>query len=121
VKITTEIHDNWLGVIKLDGELDAYTSDQFREGIETCLASSIKFLLVDLTALQYIDSVGLGIMMGTAKRAGEQGGEIAVICDKPNLQRVFDISGTTELLNVRRTMDEALAILTKRRQEDSDK
>lgn len=116
VKMTTKIRDDWLGVVTLDGELDAYTGEEFREVMETLMAGGAPFLLVDLMALEYIDSVGLGILMGGAKRARQQDGEIAVVCERANLRRVFDISGTAELLNVRDSYDEALAVLTAKRQ-----
>ncbi len=116
VKMTAEVQDEWLGVVKLTGELDAYSGAEFREVIETLMAGATAFLLVDLMALEYIDSVGLGILMGGAKRARQQGGEIAVVCERANLRRVFDISGTAELLNVRDSYDEALAVLAAKRQ-----
>ena len=94
----------WLG---LAGELDAYTGPQFREDLAQAIEEGARWLVVDLSALQHIDSVGIGILIGAAKRAGEKHGQLAVVCPRPNLARVFDISGTKELLNVVGSLEEA--------------
>jgi anti-sigma B factor antagonist len=120
VRISAGVHDDWLGVIKLNGELDAYTGNEFREVMNTLMANGAAYLLVDLTALEYLDSVGLGIMIGGAKHTGQYGGDIAVACAKESLRRIFDVSGTSALLNVRQTVDEAMGLLALKRSQASD-
>ena len=89
------------------GELDAYTAPQVREQLVETLAGDARWVLVDLRKTEFIDSLFLSILVGAGKRAGEKGGDIAVVCDREHLLRVFAVSGTKELLNVVETPDEA--------------
>ncbi len=111
MSIHTRLVDDWLVVVKLRGELDAYLAPEVRERVEEVLGSGASWLLMDLTEVEYIDSVGLGIIVGAAKRANERGGDLSVACSRVNVLRVFEISGTKDLLNVLPTIAEARAVL----------
>jgi anti-sigma B factor antagonist len=91
----------------VDGELDAYTGPQLREQLGQALSEGVRWLFVDLSGVEYMDSVGLGILVGMAKRASEVAGGVAVIGPRPNVRRVFDVSGTQVLLNVVDDLPEA--------------
>ena len=65
--------------------------------------------------LDALDSVGLGILIGGSKRAGEKNGDMAVACARPNVRRVFEVSGTAELLNVVDDLAQAVEILATER------
>lgn len=104
--VDTQLLDDWLLVMRLSGEVDAYVAPRLREKVEEVLEGGALWLLLDLTDVEYIDSVGLGIMVGAAKRATARGGDLAIVCPRPNVLRVFEISGTKDLLNVVATMDE---------------
>lgn len=98
-------------VFAVQGELDAYTGPQLREDLGSALAEGKSRLYVDLSQVEYMDSVGLGILVGMAKRAGEAAGGLAVVNPRPNVRRVFDVSGTSELLNVVESLPAAQARL----------
>ena len=80
---------------------------ELRETVEKVLDGGARWLLIDLSEVEYLDSVGLGILIGAAQRAGERRGDIAVVCTRPNVLRVLEVSGTKELLNVVGTVEEA--------------
>lgn len=115
MKMDLELIDGWLQSVAVAGELDAYTAPRLLEAVAGALDAGHEWLLVDLGDVQYIDSVGLGILIGGAKRAAERNGDLSVACSRPNVRRVFDVSGTAELLNVVDTVDEAVAILSEAR------
>ena len=100
VKIQMSLLDDGGAVFTVEGELDAYTGPQLREALGEALAAGTRRLFVDLGAEEYMDSVGLGILVGMAKRAGENAGGLAVVAPRANVKRVFEVSGTSELLNV---------------------
>jgi anti-sigma B factor antagonist len=93
------------------GELDAYTGPQLREELSGAVDDGVRWLVLDMAQVEYIDSVGLGIIVGAAKRTIERAGNLAVVASRANVLRVFEISGTRELLNVVETMEEARARL----------
>ena len=91
----------------VEGELDAYTGPQLREDLGQAVTEGVRFLVLDMSAVQYIDSVGLGILVGAVKRTHEQQGGLAVIKPQANVLRVFEVSGTKDLLNVVGSLEEA--------------
>lgn len=91
----------------LEGELDDYTGPQVREELSQATQDGIRYLFVDLQGVQFLDSVGVGILVGAAKRAVEVEGDLAVLAPRANVLRVFEVSGTKELLNVVSSLEEA--------------
>lgn len=100
MRIRTERVDEQIAVCSASGELDAYTAPDLRDSLDEMLAEGDAWIVVDLTELTYLDSTGLGILVGTAKKCRQASGDLAVACARPNLLRIFQISGTQEILNV---------------------
>lgn len=109
--VKTQVLEDWYVLVQVSGELDAYMAPELREMVEQVLDGGARWLLLDLSEVEYLDSVGLGIMIGAAQRASERQGDVAVVCTRPNVLRVLEVSGTKELLNVVSTVEEARAKL----------
>ena len=92
------------------GELDAYTVGQFRESLGD-LATTGR-LLIDLSEVPFMDSAGLGALIGGIRRAREAGGEVAVACSRPTLTRLLHTTGFDRIVPVTETVDEAVAALS---------
>lgn len=92
--------DDRTALCRVSGELDAYTAPDLRDALDAQLAGGSRWIIADLKQLTYLDSTGLGILVGTAKKCRQAGGDLAVACDRRNLLRIFQISGTQEILNV---------------------
>ncbi len=95
-------------ICEAGGELDAYTAPDLRDALDGELGDGNAVLVVDLKDLTYLDSTGLGILVGTAKRCRQAGGDLAVACTRPNLLKIFQISGTHEILNVAPSVEAAV-------------
>ena len=91
------------------GELDAYTVGQFREALGE-LANRPR-LLIDLSSVPFMDSAGLGALIGGIRRAREAGGDVAVSCSRPTLIRLLHTTGFDRIVPVAETVDEAAAAL----------
>lgn len=113
---------DWLTVVAASGELDAYTGPELQEALADSLEEieEAPWLLVDLSEVQYLDSIGLGILVQTAKQSAERGGAMAIACATPVVLKVFDISGTREMLAVRGSPEEASELLAARREEGTN-
>lgn len=97
------------------GELDAYTVGQFREALAD-LASRPK-LLIDMSEVPFVDSAGLGALIGGIRRAREVGGDVAVCCNRPTLVRLLHTTGFDRIVTVTDTLQEAARSLTEDRQQ----
>jgi anti-sigma B factor antagonist len=91
------------------GELDAYTVSSFRDALGR-LASSPK-LLIDMSDVPFVDSAGLGALIGGIRRTREAGGEVAVCCNRPTLVRLLHTTGFDRIVTVAETVEEAAAAL----------
>lgn len=91
------------------GELDAFTVSQFRQALAD-LASS-KRLVIDMSGIPFVDSAGLGALIGGIRRTRELGGDVAVACDRPTLVRLLRTTGFDRIVSVTETVEEAMAAL----------
>jgi len=98
-------------VCRPKGELDAFTVSQFRESLAE-LASSAR-LVIDLSEVPFIDSAGLGALIGGIRRTREQGGDVSVACNRSTLIRLLRTTGFDRIVTVADTVEEAAAALVK--------
>jgi anti-sigma B factor antagonist len=92
------------------GELDAFTVSQFRQTLAELASSSL--LLIDLSGVPFVDSAGLGALIGGIRRVRELGGDVAVACPRPTLTRLLRTTGFDRIVTVTATLEEALSTLT---------
>ena len=111
LKIATDNTGEGVTVLTLEGELDAHSGPALRESIIESFAEGTSRLIVDMSAVPFIDSVGVGILVGAMKRAREIEGNLSVVCDRSNILRIFVFSVTRQLLNVVPSLDEAQRML----------
>jgi anti-sigma B factor antagonist len=91
------------------GELDAYTVGQFREVLSTF--SGVSRLVIDLSEVPFMDSAGLGALIGGIRRARENDGSVAVACTRPTLTRLLHTTGFDRIVPVAPSLEGALAAL----------
>lgn len=93
-------------VLRPEGELDAFTATPFRRAIAD-MATSAR-LVIDLSEVAFIDSAGLGALVGGIRRTRELGGQVSVSCNRPGLLRVLRNTGFDTFVTVADTLDEAV-------------
>lgn len=97
-------------IVEVDGELDLETSPAFREVIEDKLTQydSIKHLIIDLRKVNFIDSSGLGVILGRFKHLSQQGGRVSAIIVSEPIRRIFELSGLLKIIDIYPNRQEAL-------------
>ncbi|MGH9076318.1 MAG: STAS domain-containing protein [Acidimicrobiales bacterium] len=93
------------------GELDAFTVSQFRQALAE-MASSRR-LIIDMSEVPFVDSAGLGALIGGIRRTRELGGDVAVACDRPTLVRLLRTTGFDRIVAVAESVDDAVEALDK--------
>ena len=91
------------------GELDAYTVGTFREALAQL--ATVRRLLIDLSDVPFMDSSGLGALIGGIRRAREADGEVTVACSRPTLTRLLHTTGFDRIVAVAETVDAAESAL----------
>lgn len=110
LQIELDHTDDGLTICRPVGELDAFTVSQFRQSLAE-LASTARLLLIDMSAVPFVDSAGLGALIGGIRRARELGGDVAVACNRPTLTRLLRTTGFDRIVTVAETIDDAAAAL----------
>jgi len=108
LEIAVEKNDNYT-VCRPAGELDTYTVGQFREALAE-LAGADR-LLIDLSGVPFLDSAGLGALIGGVRRAREAGGEVAICCARPAVARLLSTTGFDRVARIAETEEEAATLL----------
>ena len=87
-------------VVRVTGEVDVYTAPMLRERIRELAAGGAVHLIADLGQVDFLDSTGLGVLVGGLKRLREDGGSLALVLETPRILRVFQITGLTKAFAV---------------------
>lgn len=83
------------------GEVDVSCADDLRDALDQCLDEGPASLEVDLSETSYIDSTGIGVLVGAAVRASEANTSFSVVSPQRNVARVLTLLGVDEKLGVR--------------------
>ena len=113
LSLDTQQVDTVTALITVTGELELANCATVREAVVGLLAQSVTRLAVDLSGLSFIDSSGVGVIIGALKRVRERNGAFALVCSNPSIMRVFEITGLTEVFSFYSTPEEALQALAK--------
>ena len=92
------------------GELDLSVADRFREILEENLAkNSVNHLVFNLSRVSFIDSSGLGVILGRYKKLAQQGGRVSLVGMRPPVRRVLVLSGLLTVMPEYVSEEEAVA------------
>ncbi|BBN98985.1 MULTISPECIES: anti-sigma F factor antagonist [Sporolactobacillus] len=98
--------------IRLEGELDHHTADELREKVNRVMDEQmVQHILLNLGNLTFMDSSGLGVILGRYKRISGLGGEMVVCSISPAVRRLFELSGMFKILRLETDEDYALHTL----------
>ena len=86
--------------IQIEGEVDVSCAQDLREELASALDDKPERVEVDLSAMPYIDSTGIGVLVGFAHRATDEGVDFALVAPQANVARVLSLLGVAEELNV---------------------
>ncbi|MFH1454219.1 MAG: STAS domain-containing protein [Armatimonadota bacterium] len=108
IKINTKELNGKHQLVEIDGEIDVYTSPKVKEAINELIEKGTYFLVVNLEGVRYIDSTGLGVLIGALKKVREHDGNISLVCTNPQIKKIFNITGLVKIFGISKSVDEAL-------------
>ncbi len=97
-----------VAIVAVRGELDISTSPVLRDRLVELGSSRTTKLVVDLEAVEFLDSTGLGVLVGGLKRMRSKDGDLVLVCTKPRILKVFEITALTRVFRIAASRDEAL-------------
>jgi anti-sigma B factor antagonist len=102
---TSRQHDVCL--VAVDGEVDVYTSPSLKQSLIAATEGGCTTVIVDMDNVSFIDSSGLGVLVGALRRSREASGELRLVVSRDNLVKIFRITGLDRVFPMYATLDEA--------------
>ncbi|MRG86471.1 anti-sigma F factor antagonist [Salinibacillus xinjiangensis] len=103
---------NQVLLVRLSGELDHHTSENLKKQWQDEIQKNeVKHVVVNLETLSFMDSSGLGVMLGRYKEIQELGGEMVVCSISPAVKRLFELSGLFKIVRLEENEEYALKSL----------
>lgn len=107
-KIDIEVSDqDQYKVLRPEGDLDVYTVGSLRDALGSIVETDSPKVVVDLDSVPFMDSSGLGALMGGVRRLREAGGDLAISCTREQHLKLFTITGFGEGVSIAPTVEEA--------------
>ena len=100
--------ENEILIFTIKGRLDAATASTAEETINQTMTENTNRLLFDLSALEYLSSGGLRVILGAAKEIRRREGKVALAALTPYVYEIFEVSGFTAMIPIKDTVEEAL-------------
>jgi anti-sigma B factor antagonist len=96
-------------VIAVNGEIDVYTAPKLREKLSSLIESGTYRLILDLEGVEFLDSTGLGALIGVLKRVRAHDGSIDIVCTQSRILRIFKITSLDKVFKIYDTAADAQA------------
>lgn len=84
-------------VISVGGEIDVYTAPRLRDAIAELVSTGSYDLVVDMSGVEFLDSTGLGVLVGGLKKVRAHDGSLELICPQERLLKIFRITGLAKV------------------------
>src|SRR5213596_3659479 len=96
-------------VVEVGGEIDVYTAPKLREQLVELVNDGSFHLVVDMEGVDFLDSTGLGVLVGGLKRVRAHEGSLRLVCNQDRLLKIFRITGLAKVFVIHDTAEAALA------------
>lgn len=108
MKLNTEIKGD-IAIVKIEGEhIDASTHAKFVQQLKPVTDQYSK-IVFDIGALKFIDSSGIGVILGTMRRARATGGDVKLANPTESITSIFNLVRMNRLINIAPSIEEAVA------------
>jgi len=99
-------------IVKVEGELDMHITHEFRQQVDNALESSkVKHILFNLEDVTFIDSSGLGVILGRYKKICALGGRVLMSHVQPQVLQILELSGLLKIIKIYNSEAQALESL----------
>ncbi len=95
-------------IITPTGELDHHRAEILRKEADSSFTSSVKNIIFDFSKLSFMDSSGLGMIMGRYKKVQKKGGVLIIASPKPQVMRILEMSGIMHIAKIEGSLKQAL-------------
>ena len=95
-------------IVEVAGEIDVYTAPKLREALIDLVNAGNHHIVVDVERVEFLDSTGLGVLVGALKRYRTLGGDLHLVISTTRIQSVFELTGLTAAFRIHDTVGSAV-------------
>lgn len=96
-------------IVRVNGDLDLVAADDFRNKIDASMEQNCSDnIVLNLNGVKFIDSSGLGVILGRYKKVSMRGGKMAIVGAPVQVKRILELSGVLNITSVYENETEAL-------------
>lgn len=95
-------------IVAVGGEIDVYTAPRLRDEISDLVGQGRHRLIIDMEKVDFLDSTGLGVLVGGLKKVRAHDGSMELICSQDRLLKIFRITGLAKVFTIHASEAEAL-------------
>jgi anti-sigma B factor antagonist len=95
-------------IVAVRGEADLHSAPELRDRLASVIDEGARHVLVDLSETSFIDSMALGVLLGSTKRLRANGGQLELIVGQPDIRRIFEITMLDRILVIHPSREAAL-------------
>ena len=96
-------------IVSVTGELDQHKASHLREQIDLrIMHANIKNLIFDFSNLDFMDSSGIGVIIGRYKLMRATGGTVGIVTDKKSVKKLLELSGIRKIIGIYESLSDAM-------------
>ena len=111
LEVSDEAGGGGVRILRVAGDVDFDAAPQLKRHIMGRVNAGDRQLIVDLSAVEFIDSTAIGVLVGALKRLGANGGSLLVVCDNEDIRGIFETVGLEHVMPLHRSHGDAFAAL----------
>ena len=96
-------------VVDVEGEIDIYTAPRLRKLLIELAGKNSYQLVINMDKVGFLDSTGLGVLVGGLKRVRAHDGSLDLVCTQERILKTFRITGLTKVFGIHQTVEQAIA------------
>ena len=95
-------------IVAVGGEIDVYTAPKLRDKITELVGDGVFNIVIDMESVDFLDSTGLGVLVGGLKKVRAHDGSMELICSQDRLLKIFRITGLAKVFTIHESESAAL-------------
>ena len=107
INVRAHIEGDWT-VLTVAGELDVVGAPQVRQSVMDAVKDGRRCLVLDLSGVDFIDSFGIGVLVGALKRVRLLDGDLMMVVPEPRVRRVLEVCDLDRVFTLHRSLADAL-------------
>jgi anti-sigma B factor antagonist len=112
-----EVNEEGIGgdvrILRVGGDVDFDAAPQLKRHIMSRVDAGDRHFIVDLSAVGFIDSTAIGVLVGALRRLDANGGSLLVVCDNEDIRGIFETVGLEHVIPLYRSHEDAFAALAR--------